>query len=531
VTFAGLLQRVDRFYRRTPVLALTLLYVAVSLATRGFLIGVDILDVDEATHIAGSWEFLRGRHLYTGFVDNKPPLLYIYYAVAQLVLGRGMLSVHLLTVLVTVPLIALGVSSFFRHDRRGIAAAVTYLLASASYLAHDMHAANCELLMLLPATWSVALLRDEQRASRLRWLFLAGVLLGVASLFKQQAVAWLPALGLVAIVASRAAGRSALARIGVLIAGLAVPLLATWAVFAARGDGPALIYWTLIYNFAYAQQPMEIGEVLVRFAKYFLPFIAATVGLWLLLPRSWSALSRHQRLLIGGVLLCSFPIAFIGFRMYPHYFVPLYVPLALATAPYLSGLFTRPLGRWAKLVASYAVASWLCFSVANGVLYLSGYEFHWEEHRKIYGKVAEVLRADACFRGASMFSWGPGPMFIYPADLPSASRFVGPYATICGYVPGNWGIRSGRIKAARIIDPEHWNQLLGDLSTNQATYFLDASTAFANWKAFPMANYPRMTQFVEQHYEPLATVDGVRILRWRGCRERRGRAATQESPN
>ena len=125
--------------------------------------GVDILDVDEAMHLVGSWELLRGRHLYVGFVDNKPPLLYVYYALAQTVFGRGMFAVHLLTVLATVPLIALGVSSFFGHDRRGVIAGVIYLVASAAYLAHDMHSVNCEILMLLPATWSVVVLRDEQR--------------------------------------------------------------------------------------------------------------------------------------------------------------------------------------------------------------------------------------------------------------------------------------------------------------------------------------------------------------------------------
>jgi hypothetical protein len=166
---------------------------------------------------------------------------------------------------------------------------------------------------------------------------------------------------------------------------------------------------------------------------------------------------------------------------------------------------------------AYAAASWLCFSVANGILYLSGHEFRWEEHKKIYRKVADTLRADACHEGASMFSWGPGPMFLFPADLPSASRFLGPYSTICGYVPGNWAIRSGKTKATKVINQEHWDQLMSDLAGNRATYFLDASKAFANWKAFPLENYPRMTKFVEENYEPMATIDGVRVLRWRGC--------------
>jgi len=517
---SNLWQHCRNFYARRPRLAITLLFIAISLATRGFLMGVDILDVDEAMHLVGSWELLRGRHLYVGFVDNKPPLLYVYYALAQTVFGRGMFSVHLLTVLTGVPLIALGVSSFFGHDRRGVIAGVIYLVASAAYLAHDMHSVNCEILMLLPATWSVVVLRDEQRAASPRWLFAAGALLGVAALFKQQALAWLPVLALAAILGPRPSWRFLPARFAAIASGLAVPLLATYAVFAGLGDASAFLFWTIFYNFGYAQQPMETGEILLRIAKYFLPFIAATLGLWFVAPRSWAMLSRYHRLLIASTLVCCLPIVFIGFRMYPHYFVPLYVPLALAAAPYLSRLFTRPLTRWAKLFGTYAFLSLLSFSVANGVLYLSQHEFHWEEHKKVYAKVARVLHADACYDGASMFTWGgPGALFIHSADLAAASRFVGAYSTICGYVPGNWAIRSGRASGANVIRADHWDQLMGDLERNHATYFLDATGVFANWRAFPLKNFPRMTDFVAAHYDLIGTTDGVRIHRWRGCRQ------------
>ena len=511
------LGRMVGLYRRWPGLALFLLFLATSLVTRGFLVGVDILDVDEAMHIAGSWELLRGGHIYVGFVDNKPPLLYAYYAVAQLLFGRGMLAIHLLTVLVTVPLSALGVSAFYAHDRRGVMAGMTFLVFGAAYLAHDMHAANCEILMLLPATWAVAAVRDEERSRSAGWLLWAGGLLGIAMLFKQQALAWSPALVLSALLASRGARRSLLWLLPAFVAGLAIPLLATWAFFAARGESQAFLYWTVFYNLGYAQQPMEGSEALARIAKYFLPFVAATVGLWIMVVRSRSLLSRHQRVLVWSVLCCTFPIVFVGFRMYPHYFVPLYTPLALGAAPLVAGLCAFPLGRWAKLVLGYGLASLVCFSVANGILYLGGHKFPWEEYNTEYRQVADILRADACFEGGSMFTWGPGPMFAYSVQLPLASRFALPYSTICGYVPGNWAIRSGRVKATEVIRPEHWDQLMGDLARNRATYILDAARGFRNWRAFPIENYPRMVGFLDAHYQLLTTVGAVRIFKRRGC--------------
>jgi hypothetical protein len=504
-------------YERRPALALFLLFVIVSLLTRGFLLGVDILDVDEAMHIVGSWEMIRGSGLYVGFVDNKPPLLYVYYAIAQMVFGHGMFAVHLVTVLFTVPLIGLGVSAFFRHDRRGIIAGLTFLVFSAAYLAHDMHAANCELLMLLPATWAVVALRDEERGGNPLWQGTAGALLGVAVLFKQQALAWLPALMLAAMMGSRTARRSLLGSLAALVGGVVMPLLATWGVFAARGRGGELLNWTLLYNFRYAQQPMEPGEALMRVSVYFVPFVAATFGLWMLAARSWSLLSRYHRAVLAALALCTGPIVFIGFRMYPHYFVPLYTPLALAAAPQLAALLRRPLGRPVKLFLGYALASLLGFSIANGVIYLSGREFPWEEHSKLYDRVAARLKSDRCRPGASLFSWGPEALFLYRADVAAASRFIGPHPTICGLIPGNWAVRSGQMRATDVIRRDHWDQLLGDLERSRATYFLDASEAFRNWNAFPLGDFPRMRDFVRAHYEPLGTIDGVRIFRWRGC--------------
>jgi 4-amino-4-deoxy-L-arabinose transferase-like glycosyltransferase len=509
--------RAGDFYRRRPGLALFLLFVATSFASRGFLIGVDILDVDEAMHIVGAWELLRGKHLYVGFVDNKPPLLYLYYAFAQLLLGRGMFAIHLFSVALTIPLTALGVSAFFAHDRKGALAGLAFLVFGAAYLAHDMHSVNCEMLMLLPATWAVAVLADEARAQKLARLFCSGTLLGIAMLFKQQAFAWFPALGLAAVLANRQSLRTLSLAATALVTGLALPLVATWAVFAALGDAQAFLYWTVFYNFGYAQQPMELGEILHRIAKYFLPFLAATVGLWVLALRSGKHFGRYQWALVASVLVCTLPIVFVGFRMYPHYFVPLYTPLALGAGPVLAALWTSPASRWAKLTLAYTLALWFCFSVANGILYLSGHEFPWEEHNPAYRQVAEVLHADACHEGASMFSWGPGAMFVYPADLPLASRFVGPSSTICGYVPGNWAIRSGRVKASDVIRPEHWEQLMGDLERSRATYILDGSHTFRNWKAFPVENFPRMMDYLQANYDVVNTVGTVRIFRRRGC--------------
>jgi len=149
----------DAVRRGTARLAL---FVALALLTRAPLLTVPFLDLDEAAALLGSWTLLEGGTLYVDFVDNRPPLLYGLYAVGQLLLGRGMLAVRLLTAVVVLPLTAFAASAFFRHDRRGLVAGLLYLVCGAAFLAHDMHAVSAEVLMLLPLGWAVALLPGEE---------------------------------------------------------------------------------------------------------------------------------------------------------------------------------------------------------------------------------------------------------------------------------------------------------------------------------------------------------------------------------
>ena len=112
----------DRAYQRRPAVALFLLFIAVSLATPGgSWASTSWMSTRRSTSSAPGSSCVASTST-RGSSISKPPLLYVYYAAAQLLFGRGMLAVHLATVLITVPLTALGVSAFFRHDRRGVIA-------------------------------------------------------------------------------------------------------------------------------------------------------------------------------------------------------------------------------------------------------------------------------------------------------------------------------------------------------------------------------------------------------------------------
>ena len=109
-----------------------LLFAAVALLTRAVLLGVPTVDLDEAVYLTGARELARGGLPYVDFADHKPPLVFVYYAAAQL-FGDGMLPVRLLTAALVVPLVAFCASAFFGHDRRGLVAGLVLSLSTSRW--------------------------------------------------------------------------------------------------------------------------------------------------------------------------------------------------------------------------------------------------------------------------------------------------------------------------------------------------------------------------------------------------------------
>jgi hypothetical protein len=505
--------------------ALLALFVAVSLLTRWLSLVVEVLDTDEAAHAVGSWVLLDGGRLYTDFVDNKPPLLYAYYAVAQLLAGRGLIAVHALTAVVSVPLTALAAASAFRHARHGVAAGLLWLVYGASFLAHDMLAANAELILLLPASWAVALVADERGATRSGPLVVAGLLLGLATLVKHQAGFWLPALAWAALRAPDGEGRTARApRILALATGFALPLLATWAGFAATGGAHDLLYWLVWRNLHYAANPITLAGALERAASYLLPWLLATAPLWWAWASGRALLDAHRRRLVDGLVALALLSAFAGFRFFPHYFVPIVFALALGAGPAVARWCERPLPRAGRAFLATTLVLGLGFAAANAWLYLGGSSVY-RETDPVYQAVAERLEADECFPGSRLFVWGWSPAFYYEAGLRGArpaSRFaVLAQAGLTPYVPGNPDGARRRERDEPVAAPAHWDWLIDDLERSRATYVLDTGPAgLYRWNRYPLRDYPRLDRFVAEAYEPIDDVSRVRIYRRRGCAAR-----------
>jgi hypothetical protein len=218
------------------------------------------------------------------------------------------------------------------------------------------------------------------------------------------------------------------------------------------------------------------------------------------------------------VLLLSIPPTLLGFRFYPHYFIQLYVPLAIAAAPWLEAQVRPRVTRAGRVVIAWSLVMLAGFTISTAILYFWPSRVY-RERDPVYRLVADRLHADACAPGATMFVWGYAPPFYYYADLPAASRFVVmAQSRLTGYVSGNLArVRDPR-EAREGIVPEHWDWLMDDLERNRATFIIDTAPAgIYRWNRYPIDDYPRLRDYLASNYDLVDTVNRVRIYRRRGC--------------
>ena len=215
--------------------------------------------------------------------------------------------------------------------------------------------------------------------------------------------------------------------------------------------------------------------------------------------------------LVTALVIASVPPALLGFRFFPHYFIQLYVPLALASAPWLEQQLA-PITRIGRVVIVWTATVVVGFAIANAVLYFG--PFHvYREREPVFRAVAQRLVTDPCARGGSVFVWGWAPMIYYDTGLPPASRFVAmAVSQLTGYLPGNLSSNRGESPAGREV-PAHWDWLMQDLDRSHVTFIVDTAPANVfRWGKYPIARYPRLRQYVDSQFDPASTIGGDRDL-------------------
>jgi 4-amino-4-deoxy-L-arabinose transferase-like glycosyltransferase len=472
-----------------------------------------LMDIDEAEYAAIACRMLDGGLPYRDAVEIKlPGILYLYSGVFALFGRYNMLAIHLVCAACAfaTALVCRRIAQRVVGERAGWWAAALYALFSVGFYS-KMQAANTEMFAVLPGALAVLVYLRARETSRPFLVFVAGLLCGVATLFKQPAA--LLAVALAAGGIARGLRREhrlapEVAAAGALMAGGAAVLAVTALCFWARGILGDVVFWTWIYIWRH-YFPSVQDSFVVRLLGNAVPFALSMSPVVFLAAFARRRALWPVRLWLVGMVAAGF----VGGRMYGHYFL-LAVPALCVLAGVGAARWWPPAydtvivpGRRLQLRhALIAVTALLAVGQFVGALAYEGATDSLWSPRPDYRQAGAYLRR-VTTPAERVFVWGWFPALYLAGDRCPSTRFV--YAHhLAGYTASISGHRGHSV-------PEGWLQLMDDLRRSPPAYVLDTSHGAYQFEYAPIESYLALWTFVSQSYAFEAEIAGVRFYRRR----------------
>jgi hypothetical protein len=473
----------------------------------------DVLNIDEVDFALIGRSVAEGHLPYSQLVDIKPPLTYIAFAPAALFGRLSLLPMHLLgIVLVAGTGLILG-RAVLRWTGDALAAAAApwlYLLATLC----DVPSTTSELLLNLPTALALLLFVEAENGSLLLDL-LAGVCIGLASLFKHQGGMLLASLGLVLLLRAvrRRELRSILRGMAMTI-GLLLPWALTFAVYAQAHLLPQLLDWCFARNFGYAGDATAADPALPRFFLSTATCIGGTLPVWILAlqetaKKSQNAPEPPRTALLAALWLTWIPVG-TGGRFYEHYYLQFAPLLAVVAAPRAGGWIAE----WPKLaraIKARAAFVLLVPALAGCAFFLikgaaGGYQSQDPKLVEVARFLREETRPDE-----ELFVWGHISPLYYLADRRPGTRYFH-----CSVLVGNFD--PGHLKpdfdASRHVSERDVAAALRDLEDHRVAIFVDLAPAkIHHWDRLPLSSVPALAQYLHAHYQLFGSPAGALVYR------------------
>jgi len=269
----------------------------------------------------------QGLTLYKDIHDNKPPILYLTAAAADsLFLFKAILAFWMLVS--TVFFYKLSKALF--PDQENTQKISTIIFAALTTLPLlEGNTVNSELFMI--GFTILALLLLLRKVPNLKTVFVAGVLLGIGTLFKIPAAFDAPVIVFFWLITSdiKKDWKKILGNTVTLVAGFALPILLTFVFYYFKGALPDYIRAAFLQNVGYLSsfRPGDVQKsFIVRNGPLLIRAIVVLFGLvvtWIFRKR----LSKKFILLAIWTLFALFAIT-LSERPYPHYFIQVVAPLS-----------------------------------------------------------------------------------------------------------------------------------------------------------------------------------------------------------
>ena len=535
------------------------LALGILLALRLPTIHVPIINVDEADFAVEAGVLLDGGRPYVDFVEKKPPLIYAAYAGGLALVGRYNLPglrMLLLGYILATALVLAAIARRLYGERASWLAAPVYAALVSAGPPMDVHAANPETFFLLPLLVGTRLVLSRRAGdpAPTGWRLVgAGVCLGLAALFKQQAgmqlAILLAYLAFVAVVAARSGTDDARppaappprTRLGAwfashpnagaaaaLTAGFAAIWLVALAGLAFIGALGAFYYWTVEVNRYYIANGNNLSDSVGRF-RYSLTLLAAFV------PAVWMAgacgvvvhlvRERSKAPLLPLWLFGSFVPIVLGGRFFPHYFLQLYPPLVLLAVGLVAWLWDRaaawPVPRAAVALGLLAVTA---VRIESKMSHFRNAEILSIPHATPQARTLARYVREHTASDDRILVWGYGSALYHMSERRPATRF--PYVTyLVGAVEGTptWWSPFHPSRALEL--PRAWEQFFEDLERHPPALVIDtASAGYFAFQKFPVEKYPALMQILEHDYERFE-VAGFEV--WRRVQSSKATSAAQ----
>ncbi len=492
-------------------------------------------DIDEGSHAAVAAILMDGGLPYLNAVNNKPPgIFYIYLSTFYLFGKYNLFAVHMVAFLWT---LATGVVlSILARKLGGKTEALLTLLFYLTFTAAlypKMIAANSEIFMALPYSMAVLLLWYACVRERGGLFFISGLMSGLALLIKQVAGVEVVAISLylVAIIPLLFGKNRILASVAACAkygAGFVLPIGAVAFLFYKNGILADQIFWNITYPSRYISLGVTNQSFMSQILVEFVPFVLSTVILWVLsciwmkhvvadLRNQRKSFSSHFSLFLILWLAASMCAAFLGNRMYGHYFIQILPPLslmaALAAGKYVDEKCESRSRCWKAVILALTVIPGIVFT-GMAISYEATTDT-WGGMRPDFRPATEYIKTHTGPED-KIFVWGWfTPIYVYSERTPS-TRFV--FTSMhTGYKQGNDLNERDRADITWLAVPEAWPMLETDLNRDPPELIVDTSPGnYHDFGRYPLRDYPILRRFVDQNCRLEKIIAGTDIYRCGG---------------
>ncbi|MEM8909104.1 MAG: glycosyltransferase family 39 protein, partial [Bacteroidota bacterium] len=322
------------------------------------------LDRDEATYAVFADHLLSGSELYKDIQDIKPPGIFFIYCGIQLLFGKSILAIRLMSILV-VSSAAFFLYCFKRNQGFDpISSLLTGLIYMLMFNYFFGLSGNTELYF----TWFFSLgLLLFQSAKNAGGYFFSGLIIGFGFIVKQHIAFDFAALGLFFLISlvKEQKFRKKFWSMTLMVIGFILPYFFVHLYFYFNGNWDYYYYVTYVApnNYSSSHEVLAILKFNFIAMALYLPFIVMGVLAW-----RQSHLNFSFKLLI--VLLLTFDLLAVNLtgKPFKHYLLQLAIPISLVAGEafqisFFKRLFTK------QSIQRLVIGLTLFYAVTMGVIY------------------------------------------------------------------------------------------------------------------------------------------------------------------